>query len=89
LKEVLKRKFVPIGKEVTIRWIKLHNEEFHTLQSSPDIRSMGFVEHAARTREIRSTHKILVWKPKVMRLTEEYKSGQENNSKTNLTKCSD
>jgi hypothetical protein len=43
---------------------KLHNEELHSLYSSPSIirmiksRRMGWVEHVACTREKRNTYKI-------------------------------
>jgi hypothetical protein len=34
---MLRRLFDPIGDEVTGGWRKLHNEELHTLYSSPSL----------------------------------------------------
>jgi hypothetical protein len=36
-KRVLRRKFGPMGDEVTVEWRKLHNEELNVLYSSPNI----------------------------------------------------
>jgi hypothetical protein len=56
---VLRRIFGPKRDEVTGEWMKLHNEELHTLYSSPDIirqvksRRMRWAEHVARMGEER------------------------------------
>jgi hypothetical protein len=66
---VLKRIFVPKWDGVTGGWRKLHNEEFHTLYSSPNIikiiksRRMRWAEHVARMGEKRNVYRLLVGKP--------------------------
>jgi hypothetical protein len=57
---VLRRIFGPKRDEVTGEWRKLHNEELHSLYSSPDIirqiksRRMRWAEHVARMGEERN-----------------------------------
>jgi hypothetical protein len=65
---VLGRILGPSGDEVTGGWRKLHNEELHSLYSSPNIRMvksrrMRWVGHVARMGEMRSAFKVLVGKP--------------------------
>jgi hypothetical protein len=56
---VLRRIFRPKRDEVTREWIKLHNEEFYDLYSSPNIglmiksRRMRWTGDVARMRERR------------------------------------
>jgi hypothetical protein len=65
---VLRRIFGPKRDEVT-GWRKLHNEELHSLYSSPSIirviksRQMRLAGHVARMREVRNAYNILVRKP--------------------------
>jgi hypothetical protein len=60
----------PKRDEVTGKWRKLHNEEFHNLYSSPDIirqiksRRMKWEEHVARMGKERKVYKVLVGKAK-------------------------
>jgi hypothetical protein len=62
---VLRRKFGPKRDEMT----KLHNEELHSLYSSPSIirmiksRWMRWAGHVARIREKINSYRILVGKP--------------------------
>jgi hypothetical protein len=66
---VLRRIFGPKRDEVTGVWRKLHNEELHTLYSSPSIirmiksKRIGWAGHVARMGEKRNTYRILVGKP--------------------------
>jgi hypothetical protein len=63
----LRRIFVPKRDEVKGGWRKLHNKELHNLYSSPDIRMIKSRRirwgHAACTREMRNTYKIVNRKP--------------------------
>jgi hypothetical protein len=63
---VLRRIFGPKRDEVT-DWIKLHNEELHSLFSSPSIiriiSKMRWAGHVARMWENRNTYRILVGNP--------------------------
>jgi hypothetical protein len=65
---VLRRIFGTEKGELTGGWRKLHNEELHNLYSSPSIiriiksRRMRWAGHVARTRERRTTYRILVGK---------------------------
>jgi hypothetical protein len=67
--KVLRRIFGPKRDDVTGEWTKLHNEELHTLYSSPNIirmiksRRMRWAGHVARMRETRNAYTILVGKP--------------------------
>jgi hypothetical protein len=55
--------------EVKGEWRKLHNEELHDLDSSPNSvrviqsRRMGWTGHVARMGEERSVYRVLVGKP--------------------------
>jgi hypothetical protein len=66
---VLRRVFGPKRDEVMGEWRKLHNEELHSLYSSPDIirqvksRRMRWAGHVARMGEERKMYKVLVGKP--------------------------
>jgi hypothetical protein len=66
---VLRRIFGPERDEVTGDWRKLHNEELHSLYSSPNIirmiksRTMGWAWHVARMGEIRNAYKIVIVEP--------------------------
>jgi hypothetical protein len=65
---VLRRIFGPKKEDVTGEWRKLHNEEFHNLYSSSDIRQMKsrrmrWAGHVARMGEERKVYKVLVGKP--------------------------
>jgi hypothetical protein len=65
----LRRIFGPKRGEVTGGWRKLHNEELHSLYSSPSIirminsRRMRWTGHVARMGEKRNAYGILVGKP--------------------------
>jgi hypothetical protein len=65
----LRRIFGPKRDEVTRSWRKLHNEELHSLYSSPSIirmiksKRMRWAGHAARMGEKRNAYRILVGKP--------------------------
>jgi hypothetical protein len=66
---MLRRIFGPKRDEVTGGWIKLHNEELHSLYSSPSIvrvikaRRIRWAGHLARTGEVRGAYNILVGRP--------------------------
>jgi hypothetical protein len=65
IKIVLRRIFGPKGEEVGL-WKKLHNDELHSLYSSPNTvtviksRKMKWVGHGAHIREGRGIYGILV-----------------------------
>jgi hypothetical protein len=65
---VLRRIFGP-EREEDGSWRKLHNDELHSLYSSPNIvtviksRRLGWVEHVARMGEGRDVYRVLVGKP--------------------------
>jgi hypothetical protein len=67
-KRVLRRIFGPKRKEDGW-WRKLHNDELHSMYSSPNIvrvtksRKMRWAAHVARMREGRGVYRVLVWKP--------------------------
>jgi hypothetical protein len=66
---VLRRIFGPKRDEAKREWRKLHNEELHSLYSSPDIiwqvksRRMRWAGHVARMGEERKVYKVLMGKP--------------------------
>jgi hypothetical protein len=66
---VLRRIFGPKRDEVTGEWRKLHNEELHSLYSSPDIirqvksRRKRWAGHVARLGEERKVYRVWVGKP--------------------------
>jgi hypothetical protein len=65
---VLRRIFGPKRHKVTGGWRKLHNEELHSLYSSPRIigmiksTKMRWARHIARIGEKRNAYRILVGK---------------------------
>jgi hypothetical protein len=65
---VLRRKFGPTREEDG-SWRKLHNDELHSLYSSPNIvgviksRRMRWVGHVARMGERREIYRVLVGRP--------------------------
>jgi hypothetical protein len=65
---VLRRIFGPKRDDVIREWRKLHNEELHTLYSSPNIigqiksRRMRWAGHVVRMGEERKVYKVLVGK---------------------------
>jgi hypothetical protein len=65
---VLRRMFGPKRDEVTGEWRKFHNEELHTLYSSPDIirqiksRRMGRAGYVARMGEEGNVCRVLMGK---------------------------
>jgi hypothetical protein len=67
---VLRRIFGPKRDDVMGEWSKLHNEEFHSLYSSPNIirqiksRQMKWAGHVACTGQEKKVYKVLVGKPK-------------------------
>jgi hypothetical protein len=68
-------------KEVTGGWISLHNEEFHNLYSSPNIKSrrMRWAGRVAHMGEVRNMCKIFVRKPEGKRRLGRPKCIWENN----------
>jgi hypothetical protein len=66
--------FDPKRDEVKGDWRKLHNEELHTLYSSPNIsrmiksRRMRWTAHVARIGETRNANRIMVGKPSTVQL---------------------
>jgi hypothetical protein len=65
--------FGPNGDEVTGGWRKLHNEELHSLYSSPNInmmissRRVRWAGHVERMGEMRNAYTNLVGNPEVKR----------------------
>jgi hypothetical protein len=65
---VLRRIFGP-KREEDGSWRKLHNDEFHSLYSSPNIvrviksRRMGWAGHVSRMGEGRGVYRVLVGRP--------------------------
>jgi hypothetical protein len=66
---VLRRIFGPKRDEVAGGWRKFHNEELHSLCSSPITirmimsRMMTWVGHVAQMMEMRNAYRIMVGKP--------------------------
>jgi hypothetical protein len=65
---MLRRMFVP-KREEDGSWRQLHNDELHSLYSSPNIvrviksRRMRWVGHVARMGEGKDVYRVLVWRP--------------------------
>jgi hypothetical protein len=73
MNRVLRRIFGPKRDEMTGGWRKLHNEELHSLYSSPSIirmieyRRMTLAGHIASMGDKRNAYRILVGKPEEKR----------------------
>jgi hypothetical protein len=71
-------------------WRKLHNSEFHSLYSSPNIvrviksRRMRSAGHVARMGVGRGVYRVLVWKPEGKRPLERPRHRWEDNIKMDL-----
>jgi hypothetical protein len=88
---VLRKIFGP-KREEDGSWRKLHNDELHSLYSSPNIvrviksRRMRWTGHVARMREGRGVYKVLVRKPEGKRPLGRPRRRWEDNIKMNLRK---
>jgi hypothetical protein len=86
---VLRRIFGPKGEEDG-SWRKLHNDELHSLYSSPDIvsviksRRMRWAGHVARMREGIGVHGVLVGRPEGKRPLGRPRRRWEGNIKMDL-----
>jgi hypothetical protein len=86
---VLRRIFGP-KREEGGSWKKLHNDELHSLYSSPNIvrviksRRMGWVGHVARMGEGRGIYRVLVGRPEGKRQLERPRRRWEDNIKIDL-----
>jgi hypothetical protein len=71
-------------------WRKLHNDEFHSLYSSPNIvtviksRTMRWVGHVARMGVGRGVYRVLVGRPKDKRPLRRRRRRWESNIKMDL-----
>jgi len=69
---VLRRIFGP-KREEDGSWRKLHNDELHSVYSSPNIvrvirsRRKRWAGHVARMGEGRGVYRVLLWRPEVKR----------------------
>jgi hypothetical protein len=86
---VLRRIFGP-KREEDRSWRKLHNDELHSLYSSPNIvrviksRGMRWAEHVARMGEGRGVYKVLVGRPEGKRPLGRPRCRGEDNIKLEL-----
>jgi hypothetical protein len=86
---VLRKIFGP-KREVDGSWRKLHNDEFHSLYSSPNIvrviksRRLKWVGHAGRMGERRGVYGVLVGKPEGKRPLGRPRRRWEDNIKMDL-----
>jgi hypothetical protein len=86
---VLRRIFEPKRKEDG-SWRKLHNDELHSLYSSPNIvrviksRGMRWVGHVPRMGEGRGVYRVLVGRPEGKRQLGRPKHRWEDNIKMDL-----
>jgi hypothetical protein len=86
---VLRRIFGP-KREEDGSWRKLHNDEFHSLYSSPNIvrviksRRMRWAGHVARMWEGRGVYRVLVGKPESKRPLGRPRRRWEDNIKLDL-----
>jgi hypothetical protein len=70
----LRKIFRPEGNEITGDWQQVHNEELHSLCSSPNIRAITVIksrrirrtDHAALMRAKPNSHMVLVGRPERM-----------------------
>jgi hypothetical protein len=87
---LLRRIFRP-KREEDGSWRKLHNDELHSLYSSPNIvrvikpRRMRWVGHVARMEERRGVYRISVGRPEGKILLGRHRRGWEDNIKMDLT----
>jgi hypothetical protein len=87
----LRRIFGP-KREEDGSWRKLHNDELHSLYSSPNIvrviksRRMRWAGHVARMGEGRCVYRVLVGRPEGKRPLGRPRRRWENNIKTDLKK---
>jgi hypothetical protein len=86
---VLRRIFGP-KRDEDRSWRKLHNNELHSLYSSPNIgwviksRRIRWAGHVARMGEGRSVYRVLVGRPKGKRPLERFRRRWEDNIKMYL-----
>jgi hypothetical protein len=86
---VLRKIFDPKSEEDG-SWRKLHNDELHSLYSSPNIvtviksRRMRWARHVARMGEGRGVYRVLVGRPEGKRLLERPRRRWEDNIKMDL-----
>jgi hypothetical protein len=79
-------------REVDGSWRKLHNDELHSLYSSPNIfrviksRRMRWAGHVARMGEGRGVYRVLVGRPEVKRPLGRPRRRWEDNIKLDLRK---
>jgi hypothetical protein len=87
---LLRRIFGPKRDEVTVGWIKLHNEELHGLYSSSSVirvikaRRMRWAGHVARMGVVRGAYNIFVGRPEVRRPLGRPRCRWEDNVKMDL-----
>jgi hypothetical protein len=87
---VLRKIFGPKREENGL-WRKLHNDELHSLHSSPNIirviksRRMTWSGHVARMGEGRDVYRILVGRPECKRPLERPRRRWEDNIKMDLS----
>jgi hypothetical protein len=86
---VLRRIFGPKSEEDG-SWIKLHNDELHSLYSSPNIvrviksRRLRWAEHVARIWEGRGVYRVLVGRPEGKRPLGRPRRRWEDNNKLDV-----
>jgi hypothetical protein len=86
---VLRKIFGPKREEDGL-WRKLHNDELHSLYSSPNIvrmiksRRTRWAGHVARMEEGRGVYRVLVGRPEGKRPLRRPRSRQEDNIKMDL-----
>jgi hypothetical protein len=87
---VVKRIFGPKRDEVIGGWRKLHNEELHSLYSSPSIirmiklRRVRWAGHVTVNGEKGNAYRVLVGKPEGKRPAGRYRHRWEDNNKMGL-----
>jgi hypothetical protein len=86
---VLRKIFEPKGEEDEL-WRKMHNDELHSLYSSPNIvrviksRRTGWAGHVARMGEGRGVYRVLVGRPEGKRPLGRPRRTWEDNTKMDL-----